>query len=104
MGPENIQKLFRKKLPQSSQVFLGSNTKPNNCLGGIFCKIEPYYKGVLLFIDSIQVKPGYRNQGVAKALLKKVYEMAKKDGILAIHFLTDNRKKFPKKWYKKNGI
>ncbi len=72
-----------------------------NCLGAIFCRINPYYTGTMLFVDALQVKKECREQGVGRALLKKVIEKAKQEGILGIHFLASDRKDFPKSWYEK---
>lgn len=48
------------------------------CMGGIFCLVNPYYSGEVLFVTSIQVKPEYRKQEVGKALLKNAIKVAKK--------------------------
>jgi N-acetylglutamate synthase-like GNAT family acetyltransferase len=74
------------------------------CLGGVFCKVHPYYKGKMLFIDTIQIKPEFQNQKVGKELLKFVIKKAKKDGLAGVHFLADERQDFPKKWYEKMGF
>ncbi len=74
------------------------------CIGGIFCRVDPYYGGKLLFIDSLQVEEEYRRQGVATELLKKVVEVARKQGLDGIHMLADAREGFPKNWYEKLGF
>jgi ribosomal protein S18 acetylase RimI-like enzyme len=78
--------------------------KNNKCIGAIFCRLDPYYKGNLLFIDSLQVYSNFRKQGIATALLKKVKRICKKNKIIGIHLLADNTKDFPKEWYKKLGF
>lgn len=75
-----------------------------NCLGGIFCRLDPYYKGHLLFIDSIQIKKDYRKQSIGKALLKKVVETARQNGVEGVHLLADARDSFPKSWYTRIGF
>jgi len=74
------------------------------CIGAIFCRLDPYYKGNLLFIDSLQVHSDFRKQGIAAALLKEVVKICKNNKINGIHLLADNTKDFPKGWYKKIGF
>lgn len=87
--------------PKYSLIALSESKK---CIGGIFCKVNSYYKGKFLFIDTVQVKKEHRKQGVAKLLIKSVLQMAEKDEMTGVHFLADKRKKFPMNWYKKLGF
>ena len=73
-------------------------------MGGIFNLINPYFQSDVLFVLSIQVKPKFREKGVATALLQKAVEAAKEKGIAGIRLLTDERKDFPKNWYEKLGF
>ena len=75
----------------------------NECLGGVFCKLDPYCKGYFLLVDSLQVKKKFRKNGVATKLLRKVFEVAKENGVDGVHLLADGRKGFPKSWYKRMG-
>lgn len=75
-----------------------------NCLGIVICTIEPYYQGNSLYIHLLQIKKNYRGQGVAKALIKKVFALAKKNKINGAVLQTDNRVDFPRKWYEKMGF
>jgi len=76
----------------------------DECMGAVFCSIDPYYKGKLLFIDSMQVKEKFRRQGVGKSLLKKVIETARDNGVSGVHFLADARIDYPKEWYERLGF
>ncbi len=76
----------------------------SKCLGGLFAKVVPYYNGDMLFIDTIQVYPEYRNQGVAKELLKYAISKAREQNITIIHLLADAREGFPRSWYEKMGF
>lgn len=74
-------------------------------IGDIFCQVDDYYHHKLLFIDTLQVKSTYRNQGIATELLKTVVAIAKqKPEIKGIHLLADGRTKFPQNWYRKMGF
>lgn len=73
-------------------------------VGGICCRIDPYYSGMWLFIDTLQVIQKFRKQAVAKALMNYVISLAKKENLQGIHFLGDSRKGFPAEWYKGMGF
>jgi N-acetylglutamate synthase-like GNAT family acetyltransferase len=79
-------------------------TENDEFMGGICCRIDPYYSGSLLFIDSLEVDEKYRHHGVATELMKQVVGTAKQSGVDQIHFLGDNRKGFPKQWYHELGF
>lgn len=76
----------------------------DECMGAVFCSIDPYYEGKMVFVDTLQVKGKFRKQGVAKALLAAVFEKAKEEQIRGVHFLVDKRAKFPKEWYESMGF
>jgi N-acetylglutamate synthase-like GNAT family acetyltransferase len=76
----------------------------NNCLGAIFGRLDPYYTSNMLLIDSLQVKKEYRQQGIARKLIKTIFNVAKKDNIVGVHLLADAREGFPKNWYTKMGF
>jgi GNAT superfamily N-acetyltransferase len=73
-------------------------------MGAIFCSIDPYYKSMMLFTDSIQVFEKHRRKGIAKRLLAKVLEKAKEKGFYGVHMLADERPNFPKGWYERLGF
>lgn len=74
------------------------------CLGAAFCKVHPYYQGKMLFLDSIQVKPQYQKQKIGKKLFSYLIEKAKRDNLLGMHFLADERQGFPRDWYERMGF
>lgn len=75
-----------------------------SCMGGIFCLINPYYKGDALFIISVQVRPEFRRKGVGRALVRRVVEKARENGLTRVRFLTDGRRNFPQEWYERLGF
>jgi N-acetylglutamate synthase-like GNAT family acetyltransferase len=101
---------------EKSKEYLERDTKnyPEYCfiavddndsyIGGIFCRLDPYYNGYLLFVDSLQVVESWRKKGVAKELFKKVAHVAKQSHINGIHLLADGREGFPRSWYQKMGF
>jgi len=79
-------------------------TDDNQIMGAVFCAVHPYYKSKFLLIDVLQVKKEFRNQGVAKKLLRSLVDIAKKDGFTGMHMLADERGDFPMGWYKRLGF
>lgn len=90
-----------KNYPEYCFIALDEN---GECVGGIFCRVDPYYKGDYLFVDTIQVKEKFRGKGVAKLLFKKVIRVAKEKRIQGVHLLADQRKNFPRNWYHRIGF
>ena len=76
----------------------------NELMGAVFCQLVPYYKGKMLFIDSLQVKPNFREQGVAKNLLLEVIKKAKTINCNGFYLMADMRTDFPRKWYEGMGF
>lgn len=101
---KTTKEYLMRNVEESPQYCFVAVDDKDDCLGAIFCRIDPYFTGTMLFVDALQVKKGYRGQGVGKALLKKVVEKAKKKNINGIHFLASARRDFPKNWYTKMGF
>ena len=76
----------------------------NKLIGVIFCRLDSYYSGKLVFIDWLQVDEKYRNKGVATELVRKVVFLAKQNNIQGIHMYVDSRKELAKKWYERIGF
>lgn len=74
------------------------------CVGGVLCRLDPYFEGHYLYIDSLQVFAPYKRQGVAKLIFSTLASLAKQKGIDGIHFLVNDREAFPKSWYQKLGF
>ncbi|MFW5703062.1 MAG: GNAT family N-acetyltransferase [Candidatus Dojkabacteria bacterium] len=73
-------------------------------IGSVVCSVKHYYKGKVLFVESLQVMEEYRGKGVGKKLLSEVVQLAKKDGLTHIQFLADGGRDFPRKWYEDLGF
>src|SRR4030042_3715795 len=82
---EEYLKRDLNNFPQYCLVAVDDN---NNFIGGILCRVDPYYKGHFLFIDVLHVKKEYRKKSVAKSLLKQVMIIAKENKLEGIHFLV----------------
>jgi ribosomal protein S18 acetylase RimI-like enzyme len=86
------------------EVCLAAVNRHGECLGAIICKESPYQNGKMLVITSLQVKMGYRNQGIGKNLLKKVMETAKEKKAIFIGMSVSIRTPFPFSWYERIGL
>jgi len=95
---------LRKNIVSNPEYCKVAVTDTDEFMGGICCRIDPYYSGSLLFIDSLEVDRQYRHHGVGTELLKNVVATAKQNGVDQIHFLGDSRKGFPKAWYQELGF
>jgi GNAT superfamily N-acetyltransferase len=101
---KTAQKYLQRNLDSHPQYCFAAVDKNVQCLGGIFCRLDPYYQGYLLFIDSLQVQKPYRRQGIATALLEQVVKAARENNLTGLHLLFDARHPFPKSWYQKLGF
>ncbi len=88
--------------PKYAKYCFAAVDKKGTCLGAIFCRVDPWYKGNFLFIDQLQVEPEYRKKGIAKALMQEAFKTAKKDGCIGTHLLVDSTN-FTLKVYKSLG-
>ncbi|MBN1262941.1 MAG: GNAT family N-acetyltransferase [Candidatus Pacebacteria bacterium] len=95
---------LRQNTSQSAGYCFVAVDDRDRCLGGIFCRPMPYYQGVLLFVDCVQVRKDFRCQGVATALLQRAVQEAKKNGLEGIQLLADARQNFPQSWYRRLGF
>lgn len=93
-----------RDVASSPEYCLVALDKEGNCLGGVFCCLDPYYQGKFLFINSLQVKESHRRQGVGRQLLEAVIEVARKNQLDGVYLLTDARVNFPKEWYERLGF
>ncbi|MBD3328886.1 GNAT family N-acetyltransferase [Candidatus Dojkabacteria bacterium] len=78
--------------------------KDQEIMGAVFCAVDPYFRSRMLLVDSLQVKSQFRKQGVAKALLREVFEKAKNEDFRGVHFLADETVDFPRGWYERLGF
>jgi predicted N-acetyltransferase YhbS len=74
------------------------------CGGGVFGRVDPYYRGKLLLVDVLQVKAEFRGKGVAKELFMSLVTKAKEAQIDGLHLLVDVDAEFPKDWYERLGF
>jgi len=101
---ETAKKYLERDIVNYPEYCLVILNDGGSSMGGVFCRIDPYYQGQLLFVDSVQVKPEYRKQGIAKKLLQEVFKIAKRNGVEGVHLLADAREGFPRSWYEKLGF
>jgi len=74
------------------------------CLGAMFSREEPFFRGNSINLDFVLVKKEFRKKGVAKTLFKKVLELAKEKDLKIAHGLAEGGNKFPISWYKRLGF
>ena len=97
----NYLKLWYERFPEYSLAALDQD---GALMGGIFCFILPYYDGLLLTIDVLLVNDQYRRQGVAKALMRQIRQIARENHIKYVQLQADERKEFPLSWYRRLGF
>jgi len=75
-----------------------------NFLGAQFCYENKHSTTKSIRLDSLHVKPEFRQHGVGKLLMKHVLEFAKINDFKLISLMADETKEFPKNWYEKVGF
>lgn len=73
-------------------------------IAAIFCRVDPYYKSNLLFIDEIMVKKQWRRRRVATKLLDHILKHIKHQNFQGIYLLTQNKNDYVYNWYQKMGF
>lgn len=96
------KKYLQKYYPESADYCFAAIDNTNHCLGAIFCCTTPYGKGDYLYVSEVQVKPEFRRQGVARALMEKALEAGKKSGCVGSVLLAKHGK-FTVDFYKSLG-
>ncbi len=72
--------------------------------GEIITKVVWADKGWNLWVDTLQVEPGYQKQGLARRLLKTAIDKARAAGAVGVDMQVDIKKPFPGNWYEKIGF
>lgn len=97
-------KYFKRYIDDFPYYCFVAISEKDEFLGGICCRVDPYYRGTYLFVESLEVAEDQRGKGVATLLFKTLVERAKKKGIDGIYFIADKRKEFPRSWFIKLGF
>ena len=87
--------------PECCFVILNSN---NECMGGIFCYIGSTDQGKVLNLDSVQILPEFRKQGLAQKLMQQVLETALEEKVVRVEMFVDRRETQPALWYRNMGF
>ncbi|MEK7565976.1 MAG: GNAT family N-acetyltransferase [Patescibacteria group bacterium] len=82
--------------PECCLVALDEN---NNFIGGILCQKYVNYDGPSLYIDSVHVVKGLRQQGIGKTLIKEAFKKAQDLGVKSVFMYVDSTNEFPGNWY-----
>ncbi|MEK7127339.1 MAG: GNAT family N-acetyltransferase [Patescibacteria group bacterium] len=90
-----------KSFPECNLVAIDDNGK---FLGGILCQKYVNYNGPSLYVDSIQVLPESRKEGLGKLLLEEAIKIAKDLGVKSVFFYVDSEKIWLTDWYEKLGF
>jgi len=101
---ETAEKCLWENVERSPEFCLVAVNEQGECVGGVFGKVHPYYKGESLFVDTLQVEKKYRGMGVAKKLMAEVVKRARERKLVGINFMADARQEFPRKWYEELGF
>lgn len=101
---KTARQYLQRNIDQFSQLCFIATDQKGSVLGGVYCRLDPYYSGEYLHIDVLHIRKQHRGNGVGKILLQKMIDIAKQEKFEGIHFLADNRLEFPKSWYQKIGF
>lgn len=111
---KKLHKLEKSKLPPTNTVRLMEKeqkffdfivAKNNNKIIGTAIFFFAYftYTGKSLYLEVLFVKDEYRNKGIGSKLLKKVFEIAKKEHCTRLRWQVDKENKEAIRYYQKRG-
>lgn len=101
---EDALNWLNSDLDSNPELCLEAVDETGSFLGAQFCYINPHSTAKSLRLDTIHVKPEYREQGIGKVLISEAIRIGKENGCRFVSLMADGTAEFPKNWYERAGF